>query len=161
FRDVTESSGIRVTGSPRAIAFVDYDHDGDLDLYVTRWSFSGRSGTDAGGVSSMLWRNNGNGTFTEVAEEAGLAARPAASGVVVSDLNNDRAIDFIVKGRADAPPLAFFNRREGPFEKRPMWPASFVGAVGMATLDFDKDGFMDVALTRDASPPISLWRNEG
>ena len=160
FRDVTEASGIHVSGSARGMDFVDYDHDGDLDLYVTRWSFFKQSDGNSGGISSMLWRNNGNGTFTDVSEESGLGARPAASGVMVSDINNDRAIDFIVKGRTDAPPSAFFNRREGAFEKREMWPKSVVGTVGMAALDFDKDGWMDVALTHDSPVALSLWRNE-
>jgi Tfp pilus assembly protein PilF len=160
FRDVTEASGIRVSGSARGMTFVDYDHDGDLDLYVTRWTFFKHTNGGSGGISSMLWRNNGNGAFTDVSEETGLGAPPAAMGVIVSDINNDRAIDLIVKGRTDAPPSTFFNRRERAFEKREMWPKAVVGTVGMATLDFDKDGWMDVALTHDSPSALTLWRNE-
>jgi Tfp pilus assembly protein PilF len=161
FRDVTAAAGIKAPGMAMGMAFVDYDHDGDLDLYVTQrpWAQDFRN---SGEVSNLLWRNNGNGTFTDVTEETGLGARPGAVGAIASDINNDRAIDFIVTGMADGPPLAFLNRREGAFEKREMWPSETPGqSTGVATLDFDKDGWMDVALTHGVAPGISLWRNDG
>lgn len=160
FRDVTTQVGIKAPGMAMGMNFVDYDHDGDLDLYVTqqRWA---QDFKNSGEVSNLLWRNNGNGTFTDVTAETGLAAGPESVGAIVSDINNDRAIDFIVAGKRDGPPGAFFNRREGAFEKREMWPSEMPGqATGIATLDFDKDGWMDVALTHGVAPGISLWRNE-
>jgi len=161
FRDVTATAGIKAPGMTMGMTFVDYDHDGDLDLYVTqqKWAADFRS---SGEVSNLLWRNNGNGTFTDVTEETGLAARPEAMGAIASDINNDRAIDFIVTGKPNGPSEVFFNRREGPFEKRELWPSDAPeGSRGVAVLDFDKDGWMDVALTHEGKPGISLWRNDG
>jgi Tfp pilus assembly protein PilF len=161
FRDVTATTGIKAPGMAMGMTFVDYDHDGDLDLYVTQrpWAADFRN---SGEVSNLLWRNNGNGTFTDVTQETGLAARPEAVGAIASDINNDRAIDFIVTGGPDGPPTAFFNRREGAFEKREMWPSEMPGhSAGIATLDFDKDDWIDVALTHGVAPGITLWRNDG
>ena len=81
-------------------------------------------------------------------------------GALGSDLNNDRAIDFVVTGW-QKPPVAFMNQREGAFHAdRPGWttdmPASTAGVV---SLDFDKDGWMDLAFTHWAPPGLSLWRN--
>ena len=161
FRDVTASAGIKAPGMAMGMTFVDYDHDGDLDLYVTQKPWA-QDFKNSGEVSNLLWRNNGNGTFTDVTAETGLGAGPQAVSAIASDINNDRAIDFIVTGRPNGPPAAFFNRREGAFEKREMWPSETPAqATGIAILDFDKDGWMDVTLTHDVAPGISLWRNEG
>jgi len=73
-RDVTQASGIRTDGHVLGVTFVDYDHDGDLDLYVTRGTNSQTMAsidlaqTGQRGDGNVLWRNNGNGTFTDVTE---------------------------------------------------------------------------------------------
>src|SRR5262249_18094545 len=64
FKDVSDAAGIRSQNAPLAITFVDYDHDGDLDLFIT--SREGRK--------NVIWRNNGNGTFTDVTADLGLTA---------------------------------------------------------------------------------------
>ena len=68
FTDVTGKVGIRREAGCVALTFVDYDHDGDLDLYVT----SGGHEAGAKPAHNMMWRNNGNSTFTDVSEETGL-----------------------------------------------------------------------------------------
>jgi Flp pilus assembly protein TadD len=147
FEDVTEASGIHVQGRPLAVAFVDYDHDGDLDLFVT-----GREK----GINSV-WRNNGNGKFTEVAADLGLAVDAPGFGVTPTDFNNDRAIDLIF---AAAKPELFLNPREGKWSATRIWNQAQLPPVTAAiTLDFDKDGWMDVALAHDGAPGITLWRN--
>jgi len=159
FRDVTASAGID-TGIAEGVTFVDYDHDGDLDLLVTLDPV-GRALRNTKNPPRLLWRNNGNGKFTDVTKEFEIIDPPNGVGAIVSDINNDRAIDFIITGGAEAP-FAYFNRREAAFERREMWPSDAPGhSRGIATLDFDKDGWMDVALTHDAAPGISLWHNEG
>jgi tetratricopeptide (TPR) repeat protein len=167
FKDVTEDAGISTDGLALGLAFIDYDHDGDLDLYVTRFTdfplehpeqpfaFPADSATPG----NVLWRNNGNGTFTEWTKETGLTGIAPSVGALGSDLNNDRAIDFVVTGW-QKPPVAFMNQREGAFRATSPWstdmPASTAGVV---SLDFDKDGWMDLAFTHWAPPGVSLWRN--
>jgi TPR repeat protein len=171
FKDVTEQAGISTNGLALGLAFIDYDHDGDLDLYVTRFNEFPLENpreqfafpADAAPPGNILWRNNGNGTFTDWTKETGLGGSAASVGVLGSDLNNDRAIDLVVTGWAK-PPVVYLNQREGPFRATTPWtmktltemPASTVGVV---SLDFDKDGWMDLAFTHWSPPGLTLWRN--
>ena len=151
FEEVTQKVGLEPGNMPSSVIFVDYDHDGDLDLFVT--------GSVANGTGpSVLWRNNGNGTFTNWTKEAGLAGSAKTNAATLSDLNNDRAVDLVVTGEAGAP--AFFaNRREGAFLASPLFPENLSPAVGVVALDFNKDGWMDVLLTHSGAPGVTLWRN--
>jgi hypothetical protein len=77
----------------------------------------------------------------------------------LSDLNNDRAVDLLVTGSGPAPTF-FANPREGHFKPSPLFADSGLPpTVGAVVLDFNKDGWMDVALTHAGSPGITLWRN--
>ncbi len=70
FEDVTEKAGIRREPGCVGLTFVDYDHDGDLDLYITMGPAA--AGTSGGKAHNVLWRNNGNSTFTDVSAETAL-----------------------------------------------------------------------------------------
>jgi hypothetical protein len=153
FEDVTAAAGIRREPGCVGVTFVDYDHDGDLDLYVT-------AGPGAG-THNVLWRNNGNGTFTDVSVETALCMEGTGAGVVTSDFNNDRAIDFVIAGGKTGAGI-YLNPREGKF--KPLAGIDFAKenlppAVGVVSFDFDKDGWMDLAFTHAGAPGISLWRN--
>jgi tetratricopeptide (TPR) repeat protein len=154
FTDTTKTTGITQLNKPAGLTFVDFDHDGDLDLFVT--------GTAANGSGpSVMWRNNGNSTFTEWTGPTGLAGEAATTGATLSDINNDRAVDLVVAG-AGASPTVFENAREGKFKIVPLYAASDLGSsVGVSVFDFNKDGWMDVAVTHSAAPGLSLWRNVG
>lgn len=161
FRDVTASAGISVTGQPTGVTFVDYDHDGDLDLYVARASANSQSAGAAQTASAPLnelWRNNGNGTFTEVAAQTGLGGSGSTWGAIASDLNNDRAIDIVLTPM-NSSPLVYLNPREGAFKLLQPWSSAISPAVGAVAFDFNKDNWMDIAFTHSSSPAISLWRN--
>jgi len=161
FEDVTERAGIK-RESPAVphfaqfvfgLNFVDFDHDGDLDLYV-----SGQAEVAGGQVqgSNIMWRNNGNGTFTDVSESAGLSIGGMSS--IGTDYNNDRAVDVLVT-RLQGSPIAFENPREGKFKTPQVFPASSSATLGIAALDFDHDGWMDFAFTEMVAPGLTLWRN--
>ena len=151
FRDVTTTLGIRVSGPALGLSFIDYDHDGDLDLYVPRFV------EDA--PANQLWRNNGNGTFTDATAQSGLAGDGAGMGVVATDIDNDRAIDLVITGQRRAA-LILRNPREGAFETSEPWTPAFPApAVGVAAFDFNKDGLMDLAFTHWSEPGLSLWKN--
>ncbi|MGD0901971.1 MAG: FG-GAP-like repeat-containing protein, partial [Terracidiphilus sp.] len=92
FQDVTAEAGLKPMNRPTGITFIDYDHDGDLDLFLTGAPLA------AGGSSNVLWRNNGNKTFTEWTEPTGLGGSGKTSAAILTDFNNDRAVDIAVTG---------------------------------------------------------------
>src|SRR5882724_3440915 len=157
FADVTEKSGIRRQAGCVSPMFVDYDHDGDLDLYLT-FTAAGVEGKKA---RNVLWRNNGNSTFTDISEETGLGVEATEGGAVSTDFNNDRAIDFVLAGGARGADV-YLNPREGKFTEFPaidFAKEKLPPAVGVVAFDFNKDGWMDLAFTHAGAPGISLWRN--
>jgi len=160
FEDVTQQVGIKRESGCVGLTFVDYDHDGDLDLYLTMQPTSARTAAEA--AHNIMWRNNGNSTFTDVSAETALGFDATAAGVVTTDFNNDRAVDFVIAG-GQAGASILLNPREGKFT--PLASAidfkkeNLPPAVGVVALDFNKDGWMDLAFTHAGAPGISLWRN--
>jgi hypothetical protein len=163
FRDVTTETGIRVDGLPMGIVFVDYDHDGDVDLYIPKLTnfrpFSDGPFNPGSAGGNLLWRNNGNGTFTDGTTAAGLAGNAPGIAALPVDFNNDRAVDILLTGWL-SPASAFANSREGPFQSADVWKSSPPSAAaGAIAFDFDKDGWMDLAFTHWGSPGLSVWKN--
>ncbi len=152
FEDATVEAGLTPRNRPSGITFIDYDHDGDLDLLIT--------GTPAksGDASNVLWRNNGNKTFTEWTEPTGLGGSGTTSAAILTDFNNDRAVDIAMTGDGPAP-LLYVNPREGKYPTQPLYDEKLPPTVGIAVLDFNKDGWMDIAVTHAGAPGLTLWRN--
>jgi len=168
FTNVTETAGIKNRGFNVGVTLVDYDHDGDLDLYVLRYregpGFDPRIETTgwAGSLSTenAMWRNNGNATFTDVTSTTGLGRSLPSLAAIGTDYNNDRAIDLVVANGIFRPTL-FENRREGEFAMPEIWPKEMAGGErGIAVLDFNHDGWMDLAFTHSGAPAVTLWRNK-
>lgn len=186
FSDVTERAGV---GDPRwsaSAAFGDYDGDGDLDLYVANYVFvnfdalppkacrhretlvlCGPMGLR--GVGDSLYRNNGDGTFTEVSAAVGASDRDAlyGLGVVWSDLDGDGDLDLYV-GNDATPNLLFVNQGDGTFQEMGLVSGLAVNAegrdqasMGIDAADFDNDGRIDLYLTHFADDYSTLYRNEG
>ncbi len=154
--DVTEAAGIRFRHNSGAFgakylpetmgpgcAFLDYDGDGWLDiLLVNGTNWPGRTGVRS---TMRLFRNNRNGTFTDVTEHAGLAIELYGMGVAVGDYNNDGFPDILVT--AVGQNRLFQNNRKGRFldvtEK-----AGLGGRKAFSTsamwLDYDRDGLLDL-----------------
>jgi Flp pilus assembly protein TadD len=164
FREVSEAAGIKDHDSPLSLTFIDYDHDGDLDLFVT--NFEPRQSTPIGATGSprpsTMWRNNGNGTFSDVTSALGMLSRKVFStGAIGTDYNDDRAIDLVETSWPEAA-VIYENPREGEFEAKNTWSSTMLSTAGVAVLDFDHDGWMDQAFTHrhdPGTPGLTLWRN--
>jgi Flp pilus assembly protein TadD len=152
FQNVTAEAGLTARNRPTGITFVDYDHDGDLDLLLTGAPLA------EGGTPNVLWRNNGNKTFTEWTEPTGLGGSGKTAAAILTDFNNDRAVDLAVTGDGTAP-VIYVNPREGKYPAKTLYDAKLPASVGIAVFDFNKDGWMDIAVTHDGAPGVTLWRN--
>jgi len=166
FQDVTAAAGLSAKNRPTGITFIDYDHDGDLDLFLTGAPLT------PGGQANVLWRNNGDKTFTEWTEQVGLGGEEYtySQSAILTDFNNDRAVDIAVAGDMNAPVL-YINPRVGKYPSQPLYNSIDlfklnetddrfpVATFGIAVLDFNKDGWMDIAVTHAVAPGLTLWRN--
>ncbi len=156
FENVAKAAEIKSVGID-GLTFIDYDHDGDLDLYGASGILIKVGATESG--TSTMWRNNGNGTFANV--DIGVSIFSSAENAVGSDYNNDRAVDLVVADWSGG--TIFQNPREGTFlNSHPFSPRSKENStptVGVSALDFDHDGWIDVALTRLQDPALTLWHN--
>ncbi|GAB4246185.1 MAG: hypothetical protein Kow00109_22280 [Acidobacteriota bacterium] len=166
FEDVTAASGVGGGDWSMGCTFVDFDHDGDLDLFVANLAQAPAGSPGAPGAldrlppaANRLYRNNGNGTFAEVAEAAGLAlVEERTVAAVAADFNDTRDVDFLlvdVSGRH----RIFNNLRDGTFRAIPA-PWESAAGVGVATGDLDNDGLLDLVLS-DAEAGLRWWRNLG
>ena len=162
FEDVTTKAGVKHVGHSQTPVFFDYDNDGDLDLYVTntaKWTtdvfdFSGgnyEGKADLKDVmtspreSNILYRNNGNGTFTDVTAGAGLRGRGWAGDVAVFDYDDDGFLDVFVPSMFGRGQL-YRNSGHGTFTDvtaQTLGRTSF-GAIGTKVFDYDGDGRLDL-----------------
>lgn len=188
FADVTEAAGL---GEPVAwsgsAAWGDIDNDGDLDLYVTHYldfrpdmkgvhssAISKREGfmffpgpRDYEGVTDSLYRNNADGTFTDVTGSAGLSPANKGLGVVFVDFDDDGDQDIFV---ADDKTPNFLYRNDGAggfadvaFEAgvAVSEDGEETAGMGVAVDDYDGDGRVDAAVTNMIFEYNSLYHNDG
>ena len=160
FRGAPDGSFTRTTelltqpaagGRSRSALWFDADHDGDLDLLVCNT-----------GAPTQLFNNNADGTFTEIAVSAGIAAPEGDSLMALpGDVDGDRDTDLVLL-RAGAPARVFLNELSGAFREAPL-AAAIRGELGGMMQDFDGDGFLDIlALAeRPALPSLHLGDGRG
>ncbi len=149
FDDVTAVSGFGGECCTTTASWADYDLDGDLDLYVGRYLDPRReipSPLDArNGEPNRLYRNDGDGRFTEVSEEAGVALRGLSLGTVFGDYDNDGDPDLFVANDFGRSTL-YRNRGDGSFADATV--ATGILAYGLGTgatmADYDNDGDLDL-----------------
>jgi hypothetical protein len=140
FTDVTFETGLGNVHYPsHSASWADYDNDGDLDLYV------GNESSAVVKAPSQLFRNNGNGTFTDVAAQAGVENLRYAKGVVWGDYDGDRLPDLYVSNFGDINRL-YRNNGDGTFTD----VAERLGVTGPIVSfttwfwDFDNDSVLDL-----------------
>lgn len=104
FSDVSSTAGINAVGSNHGLSVGDYDNDGDDDLFFPRNN----------NFDNILYRNNGDGTFTDVTATAGLGYAGSSNNAVWGDLNKDGWLDLYV-GNVFEPNLLYYNNGDGTF----------------------------------------------
>lgn len=164
FSDVTSSAGIPgYAFLPGSAAFVDVDHDGDLDIFIAGLADLSKTPTveepifpkDFTGAPSRLLRNDGTGKFTDITAEAKLSATGRAVSIVPTDYNNRRDIDLLIADYGAAPTL-LSNQRDGTFRN----VATDVGLTSagnwtcVAAGDLNKDSYTDFFFGRDDQPGV-------
>jgi enediyne biosynthesis protein E4 len=191
FDDVTIQAGL-TQDSLRyntGCAFVDYNRDGYLDLFVAnylRFDFAtapkpgqnpycwyrgipvacGPRGFPLG--RNLLYRNRGNGTFEDVSESSGIAASVGYSlGVVTGDFDNDGWPDIYVACDR-TPSLLYINQRNGKFSEEGLFrgvalddEGNALSGMGVVSADYDGDGWLDLFRTNFSDERVSLYRNQG
>jgi hypothetical protein len=183
FTDVTAKAGLAAPGWATSAVWFDYDNDGRLDLFVCRFAdFSREKNVWCGGhgsgeryyckptvyqpMPSWLFHNNGDGTFTDVSRESGIAATLAkAWGVVAADINNDGRMDLFV-GSDTAPNPLFINQGKGRFADNGFLAGVAYNPFGLArsgmgvdAADYDQDGWIDLFVANVDHEMDSLYNN--
>ncbi len=185
FADVTEKAGVAGGGWSSSAAFFDYDRDGRLDLFVARYvDYAFERNVICGdpargiraychpdiydGVSSLLYHNNGDGTFSDASKSAGIAAIIGkVLGVVAADFDADGWIDIYVANDS-VRNFLFRNQGNGTFKE--IGIASGVAldeggrpqaGMGTAAGDYDGDGRLDIIVTNLDREYNALYRNSG
>jgi len=159
--------GIADSGYNTHAAFLDYDRDGDLDLYLLKNALEShnrnriRPKIAEGQATSTdrLYRNNGDGTFSNVSRQVGILAEGYGLGVAVADLNRDGWPDVYVANDFLSNDLVWVNHRDGTFTNRAaqyLKHQSF-SAMGVDVADVNNDGLVDIMVV-DMLPPDNLRR---
>jgi hypothetical protein len=190
FEDITEKAGIVTGGWSTGCGFADYDRDGDLDLFVSRYvevdldklpefgkgKFCVFRGVEVQcgprglpGTGDLLFRNDGQGRFAEVGQEAGVSDPEEYFGLGVSwfDADADGWLDLFVANDA-GPNFLYRNQRDGTFEEE-AFPAGVAvsedgseqGCMGVAVGDYRNEGRFSLFVSNFSEEYNVLYRNGG
>jgi len=191
FTDVSQKAGVAGNRARwnTGCAFVDYDRDGRLDLFVANYIdldlataplpesgpclyksvmvACGPPGLQGG--KNILFRNNGNGTFTDVSEASGILSTSGtyALGVLTADFDNDGWPDIYVANDS-APSILYQNQKNGTFKDIAIAAGCALSpdgkpqaGMGVSAADYDLDGNLDIIKTNFAGDTPSLYHNQG
>ncbi|MEN8117204.1 MAG: VCBS repeat-containing protein [Bacteroidota bacterium] len=161
FTEMAEEYGIEEDAQSVNAAFFDYDRDGDLDLYVMNNTVTQRMNTSyrvkitdgSAENNDKLYRNNGNGTFTDVTIEAGILIEGFGLGLAVGDVNKDGYPDIYVSNDYISNDILYINQGDGTFrnEIRKYLSYQTKSSMGNDLADVNNDGNTDI-FTMDMLP---------
>ena len=184
FTDVTEGAQVDCPLLSASAAFADIDRDGDLDLYVCNYVeyaletdipcyykntlriYCGPN--EYHGIADVLYRNNGDGTFTDITKTAGVYEPTTRGlGVVFTDVDNDGWVDIYVANDM-SPNTLFINHGDGTFREEGV-PRGVAyngdgianGSMGIDAGDYDNDGDIDLWVSNFALEANCLMQNDG
>ena len=188
FTDVTEEAGVGDARWGTGAVFGDYDNDGDLDLYVPNYiehdldklaedqKVSMQYGQSVPRIlnphsfepqDNMLYRNNGDGTFTDVTAELGVESHGGRSlQAIFTDFDLDGDLELYVANDL-SPNFLYRNNGDGTFTdvSDASWAADFRGSMGLATGDYDGDGDLDLFMShwieQENALYSNMWKEEG
>ncbi|MGH9517910.1 MAG: CRTAC1 family protein [Terriglobales bacterium] len=191
FTDVTDKAGVGGNGKGwnTGCAFVDYDRDGKLDLFVANYidlDLATAPVPESGpclykgvmvacgppglkGGKNILFHNNGDGTFTDVSESSGILSANGTYGlgVLTADFDNDGWPDIYVANDS-APSALYHNKKDGKFEDIAIEAGCALSpdgkpqaGMGVSAADYDLDGNLDIVKTNFAGDTPSLYHNLG
>ncbi len=157
FTERAKEFGLDINAHATHAAVLDYDGDGDLDLYVVTNGEPRRQGHVNPGLNDRLLRNDG-GRFTDVSEQAGIADRGYGLSASVGDLNDDGWPDIYVANDFEERDKMYINQRNGTFRDVAMQAMRQMSQFSMGSdiADVNNDGLLDV-MTVDMLPP-DHWR---
>jgi hypothetical protein len=155
FKESAKQYGLADTGFSTQAYFFDYDHDGDLDMYLvtnelydpkTPIRFRPKVKDGSALNTDRLYRNNGDGTFTNVSKQAGITIEGWGHAACITDINNDGWPDIYVANDFVSNDLCYINNHDGTFTdslskyfKHTAW-----NAMGTDAVDINNDGYTDL-----------------
>ncbi len=182
FTDVTAKAGVAAGGWSVSAGFFDYDNDGKLDLFVTRYmAWDTPHSKDCGGnyhtycppgefprTTNILYHNRGDGTFEDVSERSGIAAKKGHGlGVAFADYDGDGFTDIYVANDGMQQYL-FHNNGNGTFKEVGLEAGAALNSdggplsgMGVVFQDYDNDGRPDVIVTTLPRQTYGVFHNDG
>jgi enediyne biosynthesis protein E4 len=182
FTDVTAKAGVAGGGWSVSAGFFDYDNNGKLDLFVTRYmEWDAKHSKDCGGnyhtycppeafpaTTNILYHNNGDGTFTDVSQRSGIAAKKGRGlGVAFADYDGDGFTDIYVANDGMQQYL-FHNNGNGTFTELGLEAGAALSedgrrlsGMGVVFQDYDNDGRPDIIVTELPREIYGLYHNDG
>jgi len=182
FTDVTAKAGVAAGGWSVSAGFFDYDNDGKLDLFVTRYmDWDTKHNKDCGGnyhtycppaqfpaTTNVLYHNRGNGTFEDVSQRSGIAAKKGrALGVAFADYDDDGFTDIFVANDG-MQQFLFHNNGDGTFSERGLEAGAALttdgkplSGMGATFQDYDNDGRPDIIVTVLPREIYGVYHNDG